>query len=110
MKKNKKMTNEEKAKEITAKYCEYYDGSKEAESTSYNSAMEMAKYKDNQPISELGGWQTEPPTETGLYLGDKGFEDEDSYRYIVVHWYCSLKKFCLPSKVFYQKIKRWKKI
>lgn len=104
------MTNREKAQEIAKKYCEYYDGSKEADSTSYNSAMEMADFKDNQSISELGGWHTEPPTEDGLYLGDKGFVDEDSYRYIVVYWYCCHKEFCLPSKVFYQKIKRWKKI
>lgn len=42
------MTNKQKAKEIAAKYCEYYDGSKEADSTSYNSAMEMARWKDEE--------------------------------------------------------------
>lgn len=42
------MTNGEKAQEIAKKYCEYYDGSKEADSTSYNSAMQMAKWKDEE--------------------------------------------------------------
>lgn len=44
----KDITNEQKAQEIAAKYCEYYDGSKEADSTSYNSAMAMAKWKDEE--------------------------------------------------------------
>lgn len=102
------MTNGEKAQEIQSKDpCQVWIGGCP---NVYVAAMEMADFKDNQPISELGGWHTEPPTEDGLYLGDKGFEDEDSYRYIVVYWHCSIKEFCLPSKVFYQKIKRWKKI
>lgn len=42
------MVNEQKAQEIATKYREYYDGSKEADSTSYNSAMEMAKWKDEE--------------------------------------------------------------
>lgn len=108
------MTNEKKAREIAEKtHTVWRDEEGEdisSQDDCYDSAMAMASFKDTQSISELGGWQTEPPTENGLYLGDKGFVDEDSYRYIVVYWYCSLKKFCLPSKVFYQKIKRWKKI
>ena len=41
-------TNEQKAQKIATKYSEYYDGSKEAGSTSYNSAMEMAQWKDEE--------------------------------------------------------------
>lgn len=36
--------------------------------TVYNCALEVAMRKDDEPISELGGWQTEPPTEDGCYL------------------------------------------
>lgn len=105
------MTNEEKAKGIANDETLYGNTDENSKiDECYISAMVMADFKDNQPISELGGWHTEPPTEDGLYLGDKGFVDEDSYRYIVVYWYCCHKEFCLPSKVFYQKIKRWKKI
>lgn len=86
--------------------------------TAYNCALEVARRKDEeykilldtQPISELGGWHTEPPTEDGLYLADKGYADEDAFRYIVVWWSCRHKMFSLPSKMFYQEIKRWKRI
>lgn len=72
--------------------------------------VDLSIWKNNRPISKLGGWHTEPPTEDGLYLADKGDADEDAFRYIVVQWSCIHKLFSLPSEVFYQDIKRWKRI
>ena len=34
----------------------------------YDSAIEIAQWKDEQPILELGGWHKEEPTEDGWYL------------------------------------------
>lgn len=36
----------------------------------YKEAIEIAEWKDEQPILELGGWHTEEPTEDGWYLVD----------------------------------------
>lgn len=104
------MTVEEKAKEIAAKYCEYYDGSKEAESTSYNSAMEMAKYKDNQPISELGGWHTEPPTEDGCYLAETFRIPYKNCNYIVAEYDTNAQTWYDEAYENEIEIKRWKRI
>lgn len=94
------MTNEQKAKEIAAEYCEYYDGSKEADSTSYNSAMEMARYKDAQSISELGGWTTEPPAEDGCYLAEAKYIPYKNSCFLVAEYDTKMRNFLLKYAPF----------
>lgn len=61
------MTNEEKAKEICMNIVPPYI---DFINQNYKTAMEMAKFKDEQPIMEGDGWHTEQPTEDGWYLVD----------------------------------------
>lgn len=61
------MTNEEKAMDLSTYFSNVSENSIEA---AYNSAIEMAEWKDKLPISELLGWHTEEPTEDGWYLVD----------------------------------------
>lgn len=98
------MKNEEKATEIAKKNAyewrdqEYGDVSSEEEC--YDSAMEMADFKDNQPISESGGWHTEPPTEDCtvlLYMTEQTL---------------TVSRWSSPNKMFYdnvylEPIKKW---
>lgn len=102
--------NIQKAKEIAAKYCEYYDGSKEADSTSYNSAMEMADFKDNQSISELGGWHTEPPTEDGCYLAEAKYIPYKNSCFLVAEYDTNAQ--CWYDEAYENpiEIERWKRI
>ena len=66
MEKNIKLENELKAIQLQSEDCcqMWNHGCPNVK----NGAMKMAEWKDNQPISELGGWHTEPPTESGYYL------------------------------------------
>lgn len=67
----------------------------------FESAMAMADFKDMQPISELGGWHTEPPTEDCmvlLYMTET---------LTVSRWSSKNKKFY--DNVYFEPIKHWLK-
>jgi len=62
---DKEDRNENISDQLSDKYSDYYDDEGHYSSISmpvYNACREMADFKDAQPISELGGWHTEPPT------------------------------------------------
>lgn len=56
------MKNEEIAREIAKTHCEHYAGYLGVDADSFKeckaSALQMAEWKDEQPISELEGWHT----------------------------------------------------
>ena len=63
-----KMINEQKAQQIRGcnrANCLECGGSLSVANgcVEFERIMAMADFKDTQPISELGGWHTEPPTE-----------------------------------------------
>lgn len=76
--------------------------------TAYNCALEVARRKDEeykilldtQPISELGGWQTEPPTKDCtvlLYITEQTLT--------VSRWNSPNKKFY--DNVYFEPINEW---
>ena len=69
--------------------------------------MVMADFKDAQPISELGGWHTEPPTENCKVLLETNSKHEP---YVVAGWSSHDKCFYDRSEQKYTKRERWKKI
>lgn len=99
------MKNEEKAREIAKENAyEWRDqeyGDVSSEEDCYESAMAMADFKDNQPISELGGWHTEPPTKDCKVL-----LNITKYSMTVATW-------SSPNNMFYdteyEPIKKWTK-
>ena len=104
------MNNEEKAKKITDRIFEsgfntnrtFYDMAK-------NAAMEMAKFKDNQPIMESDGWHTEQSTEDGWYLVDTPDFPKNS-ECVVAEWDNDAKNFYDEHSDFPIKFHRWKLI
>ena len=97
------MKNEQKAKEIAEENAyEWRDqecGAVSSEEECYKSAMAMADFKDTQPISELGGWHTEPPTEDCKVL------------LCMSEFTMAVAKWNSPNKMFYDEfqepIKKW---
>lgn len=69
--------------------------------TAYNCALEVARRKDNEPISELGGWQTEPPTKDCTVL------------LYITEQTLTVSRWNSPNKMFYDEylepIKHWLK-
>lgn len=104
------MNNEEKAKKITDRIFEsgfntnriFYDMAK-------NAAMEMAEWKDNQPIMESGGWHTEQPTENGWYLVDTP-DFPKNCECVVAEWDNDAKHFYSESSDYPIEFRRWKLI
>lgn len=94
------MTNAEKAKEIADVnkvnypgediYGRMYEENSHAEC--FFSAIEMAKWKDQQPISEQEGWHEEEPTEDGWYLVDTP-DFPKNCCFIVAEWDNDAKHF-----------------
>jgi hypothetical protein len=84
------MKNEEKAIEIAKENAyEWRDqeyGDVSSEEDCYESAMAMADFKDAQPISKLGCWHTEPPTEDGCYLAETFRIPYKNCHYIVAEY------------------------
>jgi len=82
--------------------------------TAYNCALEVARRKDEEynikPISELGGWHTEPPTEDGCYLAETFRIPYKNCHYIVAEYDTNAK--CWYDEAYENEIeiKRWKKI
>lgn len=107
-------TNEEKAKEIAIENShEWRDqdyGLISTEGNCYDSAMAMADFKDNQPISELGGWHTEPPTEDGCYLAETFRIPYKNCQYIVAEYDSNANAWYDEAYEKEIEIKRWKKI
>lgn len=106
------MTNEQKAKEIAngeTLYCEDPDENSKIEEC-YIAAMAMADFKDNQSISELGGWHTEPPTEDGCYLVEATTIPYKNSEFLVAEYDTNAQ--CWYDEAFENSIDiiRWKRI
>lgn len=108
------MKNEEKAREIAKENAyEWRDqeyGDVSSEEDCYESAMAMAYFKDNQPISELGGWHTEPPTEDGCYLAETFRIPYKNCHYIVAEYDTNAQTWYDEAYENEIEIKRWKRI
>lgn len=108
------MKNEEKAREIAKENAyEWRDqeyGDVSSEEDCYESAMAMADFKDNQPISELGGWHTEPPTEDGCYLAETFRIPYKNCHYIVAEYDTNAQAWYDEAYENEIEIKRWKRI
>lgn len=78
--------------------------------TAYNCALEVARRKDEELISELGGWHTEPPTEDGCYLVEATNIPYKNSEYLVAEYDTNAK--CWYDEAFENPIDiiRWKKI
>lgn len=108
------MKNEGKAREIAKENAyvwrdqEYGDVSSEEDC--YESAMAMADFKDNQPISELGGWHTEPPTDDCCYLVEATNIPYKNSKFLVAEYDTNAQ--CWYDEAFENSINiiRWKKI
>lgn len=97
------MANETKAQQIAnddTLYGEDPDENSKIEEC-YIAAMAMGDFKDTQPISELGGWKTEPPTKDCtvlLYMTEQTL---------------TVSRWNSPNKMFYDEylepIKHWLK-
>lgn len=108
------MTNREKAQEIARiQKSVWYDEDGEkisSEEECYYAAMEMANFKDEQPISELGGWHTEPPTEDGCYLAETFRIPYKNCNYIVAEYDTNAQTWYDEAYENEIEIKRWKRI
>lgn len=108
------MTNEEKAKEIAEKtHTVWRDEEGEdisSQDDCYDSAMAMASFKDTQPISELEGWHTEPPTEDGCYLAEATIIPYKNSEFLVAEYDTNAQ--CWYDEAFENpiEIERWKRI
>lgn len=108
------MTNEQKATKIAKENAyvwrdqEYGDVSSEEDC--YKSAMEMANFKDTQPISELGDWHTQPPTEDGCYLAETFCIPYKNCNFIVAEYDTNAQTWYDEAYEKEIEIKRWKRI
>ena len=106
------MANEEKAKKIAndeTLYGEDPDENSKIEEC-YIAAMAMADFKDAQPISSVGGWHTEPPTEDGCYLAETFHIPYKNFHYIVAQYDTNAKAWYEEEFDNEIEIKRWKRI
>lgn len=85
------MTNKEKAKEIALESTFFSDFPHHAPSEEHG-ALRMAEWKDEQPISEQGGWHEEEPTVDGWYLVDTPDFPKNCYC-VVAEWDNTAKHF-----------------
>lgn len=69
----------------------------------------MGKAKDEQPISELGGWHKEEPTEDGWYL-IKSDDYSNIYERFVAEWDNQAKHFYEESTGMQVSYREWKLI
>lgn len=78
--------------------------------TAYNCALEVARRKDDEPISELGGWHTEPPTEDGCYLVEAVNIPYKNTEFLVAEYDTNAQ--CWYDEAYEKsiEIKRWKRI
>lgn len=102
------MTNEAKTIEIV-KATSYLPNLTEFEAMEH-CAMEMANFKDTQPISELEGWHTEPPTEDGCYLAETIRIPYKNCNYIVAEYDTNAQAWYDEAYEKEIEIKRWKRI
>lgn len=77
---------------------------------STKAAEAALSFKDAQPISELGGWNTEPPTEDGCYLAETFRIPYKNCNYIVAEYDTNAQ--CWYDEAYENEIeiKRWKRI
>ncbi|MBQ2174914.1 MAG: hypothetical protein II453_07595 [Alphaproteobacteria bacterium] len=86
--------------------------------TAYNCTLEVVRRKDEeykilldtQPISELGGWHTEPPTEDGCYLVEAITIPYKNSEFLVAEYDTNAQ--CWYDEAFENpiEIKKWKRI
>lgn len=105
-------TNKQKAKEIAEEenlYGEDPDEISKIEECSI-AAMKMAVFKNTQPISELGGWHTEPPTEDGCYLVEATNIPYKNSEFLVAEYDTNAQAWYDEAYENEIEIKRWKRI
>lgn len=73
-------------------------------------AKAALSFKDAQPISELGGWHTEPPTEDGCYLAETFRIPYKNCHYIVAEYDTNAQTWYDEAYENEIEIKRWKRI
>lgn len=82
--------------------------------TAYNCALEVARRKEEEynikPISELGGWHTEPPTEDGCYLVEATKIPYKNSEFLVAEYDTNAKAWYDEAYENVIEIKRWKMI
>lgn len=89
------MTNEAKSIEIV-KATSYLQNLTEFEAMQH-CAMKMANFKDTQPISELEGWHTEPPTKDCTVL------------LYITEQTLTVSRWNSPNKMFYENVYMYSK-
>lgn len=105
------MTNEEKAKGIANDDTLYGNTDENSKiDECYISAMVMANFKDSRPISKLGGWHTEPPTEDGCYLAEAKYIPYKNSEYLVAEYDTNAQTWYDEAYENEIEIKRWKRI
>lgn len=109
------MTNEEKAQHIIGcnrANCLACGGSLSVQNgcAEFERIIAMADFKDTQPIFELGGWHTEPPTEDGCYLAETKYIAYKNSCFLVAEYDTNAQ--CWYDEAFENPIEiiRWKKI
>lgn len=123
------LTIEQKATEIANEVAQETDYK---DTAAYEAAIKMAKWKDEQykilldakdqsiiqtemdfnsmPISKLGGWHTEPPTEDGCYLAETFRIPYKNCNYIVAEYDTNAQTWYDEAYENEIEIKRWKRI
>lgn len=102
------MIDEEfKAREIALNNCKHYAGYLGVDADSFEeckaSALKMAQWKDELPISDLGGWHKEKPTRDCWVV----LERIQGY-YDVAYWENTSKHFYYPNEEIAKNWRRWK--
>lgn len=67
-------------------------------------------FKDEQPIAELGGWHTEPPTEDGCYLVETTYITYKNSDFLVAEYDTNAQAWYDEAYEKEIEIKRWKRI
>lgn len=72
--------------------------------------VDLSIWKNNRPISKLGGWHTEPPTEDGCYLAETFRIPYKNCHYIVAEYDTNAQTWYDEAYENEIEIKRWKRI
>lgn len=100
------MKNENKAKQIAIRLM---GGGDRNIQPLVDALIEMANWKDEQSILELGGWHKEEPTEDGWYL-IKSNDFPKNCECMVAEWDNDAKHFYSEASDFPVSYKEWKLI
>lgn len=72
--------------------------------------VDLSIWKNNRPISKLGGWHTVPPTEDGCYLVEAVEIPYKNSSFLVAEYDTNAKAWYDEAYENEIEIKRWKKI